>query len=306
MPKNGQQTQAFTDISMQSWVDRFLPMTWIPYAKTMRIDRPIGFLLLAFPGWWAILMSAEPAQWGLLPLFGLGAILMRGAGCAYNDWVDKDLDMKVTRTMVRPYASGQLKQSDMFKLMLCLLGVSFLILLTLPGIAIQLGFLVLIPVALYPWMKRITYWPQVFLGIAFNWGALLGWAAVNQEIDSPAWLLYFAGIIWTLIYDTIYAHQDKEDDIMIGIKSTALKFGESTKNILLMFTGLMLVFLLMAGHQAGMNVLYSLVCLLMAFIIAFRVITLDIDSPADCLKAFRQQAHIGWIVLIGILLGRAF
>ena len=208
------------------------PLSWRPYARLARLDRPIGTWLLLLPCWWSVAMAAGAqgsASWKtvwLLVLFAIGATAMRGAGCTYNDIVDREFDASVARTRSRPIPSGKVsvKQAWAFLIAQCLIGL--VVLLQFNAFAIVVGLASLAIVAAYPFMKRVTYWPQFVLGLAFNWGALMGWAVVMASLGAPAFLLYVGGIAWTLAYDTIYAHQDKEDDILIGLKSTALKFGD--------------------------------------------------------------------------------
>ena len=307
MPKSNSKKQAFTDIPQTSWLYRWLPETWLPYAKTLRLDRPIGIWLLVFPGWWAIAMVAPPSRIGyLFLLFLIGATVMRGAGCAYNDWVDIDFDTKVTRTKSRPYASGQLNGQELAKLIAGCLVIAFIILMALPLRTILIGLIALIPVAIYPWMKRYTYWPQLFLGFAFNWGALLGWTAATNKLTFAAWLLYFAGIFWTIIYDTIYAHQDKEEDLLIGLKSTAIKFGNYSLPILLGFTALMTLFLIFSGAKAGLSWPFYIMILSIAGCVSYQLFTLDFKDPNKCLEAFKEHRYVGWAVLFAIALGRVF
>ena len=206
-----------------------------PYALLMRLDRPIGWWLLLLPGWWAIVlasggvMNMNIKSWALMAAFLIGAVVMRGAGCVVNDIWDRDLDKMVERTRERPLASGavSVKQAAAFLSLLLMIGAA--ILLSMNMLTIMLGLLSLPLIALYPAMKRITYWPQLFLGLTFNFGALMGWAAVTGELSAAPLFLYLGGIFWTIGYDTIYAHQDKEDDALAGIKSTALKFGNRSK-----------------------------------------------------------------------------
>ena len=218
-----------TDIPNESWIDRLAPTGTRPYLSLARADRPIGTWLLLLPCWWSISLASPSWPDGkMLVLFVIGSLVMRGAGCTVNDIVDRNFDARVARTAARPISSGQVsvRQAIIFLALQLLLGL--VVLLQFNTFAIGLGIGSLVLVALYPFMKRITYWPQLFLGLTFNWGALLGWAAVKGGFGLSAAVLYAAGIFWTLGYDTIYAHQDKEDDILIGVKSTALKFGAST------------------------------------------------------------------------------
>jgi len=217
------------DIPVECWIDRRLPAAWRPYCRLMRLDRPIGTWLLLFPCWWSAALAAEgwPDLW-LFALFAIGAVVMRGAGCTVNDWADRDFDGKVARTAARPIPSGAVSPRQALIFLVAQLLVGLLVLLQLNWFAIGVGAASLLLVFPYPFMKRITYWPQAWLGLTFNWGALVGWAAVRGDLTLAPVLLYIAGVFWTLGYDTIYAHQDKEDDILVGVKSTALALGENT------------------------------------------------------------------------------
>ena len=214
-----------SDIPRESWLTRLLPRAAWPYARLARLDRPIGAWLLLFPCWWGIALAApgwpDPV---LFALFALGAVVMRGAGCTWNDITDRDFDARVARTADRPIPSGAVSVRQAAVFLAAQLAVGLAILLCLNRAAIGLGVLSLALVFTYPLMKRVTWWPQFFLGLAFNWGALMGWAAVRGDLAAPALLLYAAGICWTLGYDTIYAHPDREDDALIGIKSKSLLF----------------------------------------------------------------------------------
>ncbi|MBB3984763.1 4-hydroxybenzoate polyprenyltransferase [Sagittula marina] len=230
-----------SDAVKGNWVDRIAPPATRPYLRLSRADRPIGTWLLLLPCWWGLTLAMVAdgrASWFDLWIFvgcGIGAVLMRGAGCTWNDITDRDIDGSVARTASRPIPSGQVttKQALAWAIAQCL--IAFAILVTFPPMAIALGILALGPVAIYPFAKRFTWWPQIFLGIAFNWGALLAWTAHSGSLGWPAVALYVAGMAWTLFYDTIYAHQDKEDDALIGVKSTARLFGEATPRWLAWF-----------------------------------------------------------------------
>ncbi|MBK8158973.1 MAG: 4-hydroxybenzoate octaprenyltransferase [Rhodospirillaceae bacterium] len=296
-----------SDIQAGDWIDRHLPAGLRPYLRLARLDRPIGTWLLLFPCWWSLALAAPPGglpDIKMLVLFALGAVVMRGAGCTVNDIVDRDFDAKVARTANRPLASGALSLLQALMFLALLLAVGLLILVQFPFFSILLGAASLILVAAYPFMKRITWWPQAFLGLTFNWGALLGWAADRGALDpAPVWL-YLGGISWTLFYDTIYAHQDKVDDALIGIKSTALKLGAKTKPWLVVFAmlaiGCFATSLLLAG--TGLIALVALVAVLLHML--WQTYDVDLDDAKDCLTKFRSNRFIGWILFLGIVLDR--
>ncbi len=294
------------DALHEHWADRLLPSALRPFARLARLERPIGWWLLLLPGWWAIAMAQIAAGGGLanvwyLVLFLIGAVVMRGAGCTFNDIVDRDFDGSVARTRSRPIPSGQVSVGQAKAFMIGLSLTGFLVLIQFNWYAIALGVLSLATVVVYPFMKRFTYWPQVFLGIAFNWGALLGWAAVRGQLEWPAILMYFGGISWTLAYDTIYAHQDKEDDLAIGIKSTALKFGATTPKWLAFFFALCFVLLFASGFLAGAGILYYTGLAGAALHAVWQLVRLDIDNPERCLMLFRSNRNLGLIVFAGIM-----
>ena len=295
----------YTDIRAGGWVAR-LPEAWRPFALLMRLDRPIGSWLLALPGFWAFALAA-PA-WGrglwLTFLFGLGAVLMRGAGCVVNDLWDRDLDRQVERTAGRPLASGAVTPRQALAFLLGLLAVSFVILLQLSWAAILLGVLSLVPIALYPLAKRVTDWPQAVLGMVFSWAAPTGYAAATGGLDAAAIALWAAGFFWILGYDTIYAHQDREDDALVGIRSTALRFGERTRPFLAACYGVTLALLALAGALAGLSWWFALALLLPAALLARQVALLDIRDPAMCLRLFKANRDVGLAVALAFLIGR--
>ncbi|WP_137390322.1 4-hydroxybenzoate octaprenyltransferase [Rhodoligotrophos sp. lm1] len=299
------QPGSVADAVRRNWVDRYAPMALRPYFRLARLDRPIGTWLLLLPCWWSVALAQIAVGGGLpsillLVLFAIGALAMRGAGCTYNDIVDRDIDAKVARTRSRPIPSGQVsvRQAVAFMVVLCVIGLS--VLLQFNGFAILLGCASLLLVAAYPFMKRVTYWPQMVLGLTFNWGALLGWAALHGRLGWPAVILYVAGIAWTLGYDTIYAHQDKEDDALIGVKSTALKLGRSTRRWLVLFYGLALAGLAVAGLAAGAGTIFLTAWLLALAHAVWQISTLDIDDPARCLLLFRSNRDFGLIIFLGL------
>lgn len=285
-----------------SWVDSKAPAWTRPYLRLARADRPIGAWLLLWPCWWALAL-AKPmvSQWWLFLIFFVGAFAMRGAGCVYNDIVDRDIDALVERTRHRPLPSGAVNVAQALAFMVLLLLIGLLMLLVLNRFAIWLGLASLLIVAAYPFMKRVTDWPQLVLGLAFNWGALLGWAAVTGSLAPPAIALYFAGICWTLGYDTIYAHQDKDDDATIGVRSTALRFGSSTKAWLCLFYGGMIAFLALAAFLANLGVVFYAVGTLAALHLCAQIIRVDIHDPKTCLKVFRSNHLTGLLVFAAIL-----
>jgi 4-hydroxybenzoate polyprenyltransferase len=300
-------SRSFTDIRRDDWVDRLVPASLRPYCRLARLDRPIGSWLLLFPGWWSIALAAPPGEapsLRLLILFAIGAIVMRGAGCTINDMADRDFDRQVTRTAGRPIASGAISMKRALVFLALQLVIGLVILLQLSPLAIVLGVASLALIVTYPFMKRITYWPQAFLGLTFNWGALLGYAAVRDRLDAAPLLLYAAGIAWTLVYDTIYAHQDKEDDALIGVRSTALKFGAASRSWLVFFGVAMLLLLATMIQTAGLGLFGWLALAAVAGHLAWQIFAVDFDDPADCLTKFRANRWLGWILFFGIILGR--
>jgi 4-hydroxybenzoate polyprenyltransferase len=291
-----------TDIHHGDWVDRWLPGWAEPYARLARLDRPIGTWLLLFPGWWGIVL-ASPA-WPdpvLLLLFAIGAVVMRGAGCTLNDIADREYDAKVARTRLRPLPSGRVTVPQAVVFMAAQLMVGATILLSLNRACWWLGIGVLGLIGTYPFMKRITYWPQLFLGLNFNWGALLGWTAVTGALAWPSALLYLGGIFWTLGYDTIYAHQDKEDDIRIGVKSSALALGERTRPWLFVFYAAALTLWAAAGIGTGLGMLFWAGLVGAGLQFAWQAARVDINDPADCLAKFRSNRVTGWLLFAGIV-----
>ncbi len=295
-----------------NWVDTRAPDDLKPYLRLSRADRPIGTWLLLLPCWWGVLLGAlaHPDTRGVTTIWILiacsaGAFLMRGAGCTWNDISDRDIDPKVERTRNRPLASGQVTVREALIWMAIQMVASFLLLLTFNAAAVWLGVLALLPVAIYPFAKRFTWWPQAFLGLAFNWGALLGWTAQTGSLDWPAVVLYVAGISWTLFYDTIYAHQDREDDALIGVKSTARLFGENSEYWLRGFLVASVVLMSLAIIYALAPLAEPLVLsLALAAAWAFgahlnwQLGRLNINDGGACLRLFHSNRDAGLIVVL--------
>jgi 4-hydroxybenzoate polyprenyltransferase len=292
-----------------NWVDTIAPGPTRPYLRLSRADRPIGTWLLLLPCWWGVMLAAaaDPDGLNLFDLWivlgcAIGAFLMRGAGCTWNDMTDRDFDAAVARTKSRPIPSGQVTPKQAFVWLVVQSLLAFCILLTFNWSAIALGIASLIPVAIYPFAKRFTWWPQVFLGIAFNWGALLAWTAHTGSLGWPAVFLYLGGIAWTLFYDTIYAHQDTEDDALIGIKSTARLFGTNTgpwlRRFLVATITLIGLGVIMALLPGG-NILALVVALAgvwaMGWHMAWQLGRLDIEDPQLCMTLFRSNRDAGLI-----------
>ncbi len=294
-----------TDIVATGFVAR-LPPGWRPYALLMRLDRPIGWWLLFLPGLWSLLFGRQPAgrTAALVAMFLLGAILMRGAGCVVNDIWDRDLDRRVSRTAGRPLAAGTVTLRQALLLLAALLAISLVILLMLAPAARLLGVASLLLVALYPAAKRVTWWPQMMLGFTFGWGAPMGYAAASGRLDAVAAALYAAAIAWILGYDTIYAHQDREDDALVGIRSTARLFGDRSRPFLAICYGATLALLALAGHLAGLAVWFDVALILPAALLAWQVVALDIDDPALCLRLFKVNRDVGLAVALAVLVGR--
>lgn len=301
-------THPVADAAPGNWVDHYAPAPLQPYLRLIRADRPVGVWLLLWPCWWSVALAgvkaghAAPSPW-LLFLFAAGAFVMRGAGCIYNDIADRDYDARVARTMSRPIPSGQVSVSAAIVFMLALCFAGLAVLLQFNWFTVGLGIASLALVAVYPFMKRLTNWPQAVLGLAFAWGALMGWAAVFASLDWPPFFLYAAAIAWIIGYDTIYAHQDKEDDALLGLGSTALRFGKTTKRWLTLFYGAVLAFLLAAGYAAGAGWVYFAGLAMGGGHFVWQIATLDIDDPANCLKRFRSNAGFGALIFIAMAAG---
>ncbi|KAI4379844.1 hypothetical protein MLD38_006089 [Melastoma candidum] len=294
--------------SASCWIDVHLPRSARPYARLARLDKPIGTWLLAWPCFWSITLAASPGALPdvkLLTLFGCGALLLRGAGCTINDLLDRDIDLQVERTRSRPIASGLLSPSQG----ICFLGMQLLlglgILLQLNNYSQILGASSLLLVFSYPLMKRFTFWPQAYLGLTFNWGALLGWSAVKGSLDLPVVLpLYFSGVFWTLVYDTIYAHQDKEDDLKVGVKSTALRFGDMSKEWFSGFGVVCISSLALCGYNADIGWPYYAFLTAASGQLAWQIATVNLASHTDCCNKFVSNKWFGALIFGGILFGR--
>ncbi len=300
-------TGPVADAVKRHWVDTRLPAPLRPYARLARWERPIGWQLLLWPCLWSAALAAIskgygwPNPWHLL-LFFIGAIAMRGAGCTYNDLVDVDIDAKVERTRSRPIPAGQVTkfQARVFLVLQALVGL--VVLLQFDRFTIVLGLVSLLPVAIYPFMKRFTNWPQLFLGLAFSWGAFMGWSATWHSLSWAPVFLYLGGICWTIGYDTIYAHQDKEDDALVGVKSTARLFGDRTKPALIALYSLATVLFAVAAALADAGPAAFAGILAGVAHLGWQVAVLDIDDGDQCLKLFRSNDTYGWILFGGFTL----
>ena len=293
-----------------NWVDSIAPVYSRPYLRLARLDRPIGSWLLLMPCWWSVGLAGMhegrfPSVWHIV-LFFIGAFAMRGAGCTWNDLVDRDLDRLVDRTRSRPIPSGQVTVAQATAFMLTQAFVGLVVLLQFNRFTVVTGLVSLLVVAVYPYMKRITYWPQIFLGLAFSWGALMGWPAAFGRLDWPALVLYAGSISWVIGYDTIYAHQDREDDLLIGIKSTALLFGERTPQMLATFYTGAVALIGASGFMAGGGLIFT--AGLIAFVghLAWQITRLDIDDPAHCLVLFKSNRDAAIILFAAMLADAAF
>jgi 4-hydroxybenzoate polyprenyltransferase len=311
-----------TDINRAHWTLRLLPAWLRPYGRLARWDRPIGTWLLLFPCWWGLALSVPipPPDDGvgltsrhvpalgtlgyLMVLFAIGAVAMRGAGCTWNDILDRDVDAQVERTRNRPLPAGEATVTQALVWLAVQAVVGAVILLSFSRFAIAVGLASLVIVAVYPLMKRITSWPQVVLGFAFNWGALLGWAVAQDAIGWGAAALYLGGVAWTLVYDTIYAMQDQRDDAIVGVRSTARRFQAQPRTWLTFFAVLTVAGFTLAGWFTAIGPLYYVGVALVATHLAWQVATVKPHDPADCLHKFRANRVIGWLLLAGILAGR--
>ncbi len=289
-----------------NWVDTHAPLWTRPYLRLARMDRPIGSWLLLIPCLWSAALAAGIAQsvrdlpW-VIALFAIGSFVMRGAGCTWNDITDRDLDAKVERTRSRPIPAGQVSVKQALAFLVVQLAVGLLVLLQFDRFAVMTGVASLAVVAIYPFMKRVTYWPQIVLGLAFSWGALMGFAVILGRIDASALLFYAGSIAWVIGYDTIYAHQDTDDDALIGVKSTALLFGARTHLMLALFYGLaaLLIALSLRGAGAGWAAYLGL-AVFTAHLIR-QIARTDISDSALCLRVFRSNRDAGLLLFAGLL-----
>ncbi len=290
-----------------NWVDTLAPRWSRPYLRLSRLDRPIGSWLLLMPCWWSAALAAGVAHTTrqlpfIIALFFVGAFVMRGAGCTWNDITDRDLDALVERTRSRPIPAGQVSvpRAAVFLVVQALIGLAVLV--QFNRFAVATGIASLLIVAIYPFMKRITWWPQIVLGLAFSWGALMGFAVTFARIDAAAVLLYTGSISWVIGYDTIYAHQDTEDDALIGVKSTALLFAARTHQALLVFYALAVVLIGAALLLAGSGFPAWIGLAAFAVHLIWQVRRLDIGDPALCLRVFKSNRDAGLMLFAGLLL----
>jgi 4-hydroxybenzoate polyprenyltransferase len=304
-PEDRQESQPSS--TSKTWVDK-LPASWIPYAHLSRLEKPIGTWLLAWPCFWSIGLAAPAGSLpdlSMIALFGAGSVLLRGAGCTVNDLWDRDLDGKVERTRTRPLPSGAVSPIQAVGWLGAQLGLGFGVLLQLNGYSQALGASSLALVVAYPLMKRVTGWPQAFLGLTFNWGALLGWAAIRGTCDWTVVLpLYFGGVAWTLVYDTIYAHQDKKDDVAAGIKSTALAFGKLNREYLTAFVIANAACIAAAGYAAGCGAPYYAGLAAAVTHLGWQAATVNFDDAEDCGNKFRSNCWYGALLFAGITADR--
>jgi 4-hydroxybenzoate polyprenyltransferase len=302
------------DAPSDNWVYRFLPQSFWPLAQMARWDRPIGWQLLLLPCLWSAAMAANAQiASGVEPLlsiyqtfvwncalFTIGAIAMRGAGCTYNDLVDHELDAQVERTRSRPLPARRISRKNAKLFIIAQLGVGALVLFQFNWFTILLAIASLVVVAIYPFAKRFTDWPQLFLGLAFSWGALVGWSAVFEEVTWASFCLYLAAVFWTIGYDTIYAHQDREDDALIGVRSTARLFAENTKIWLALLYGLTLLLLALAYYLSGMPFVAYITLFFVMGLFIWQIKVLDINNPEQCLRLFKFNGKVGLIIFAGL------
>ncbi len=300
-------TAPLPDARPDNWVDRYAPPPARPWLKLARFDRPIGTWLLMLPGWQAVGMArAEQGKGpdiGLLVLIAIGALVMRGAGCAYNDIVDRDYDAKVARTAMRPIPAGQISVKGAWAYVVALSLVGLLILLSLKPLAIALGVGSLLLVAAYPFMKRITWWPQAWLGLTFNWGAPLGYAAATGHFGWQAVLLYASGFFWTLGYDTIYALQDMEDDALVGVKSSARRLGANAPQGVAVFYAICVLLTGAAAVVAGLGPFFWPFLVIYALHFVWQARALRVEDGSLALKLFKSNRDAGLILFLGMIAG---
>ncbi|MDX1581071.1 MAG: 4-hydroxybenzoate octaprenyltransferase [Alphaproteobacteria bacterium] len=313
-PENNGQTEELrpADARPDNWVDKWAPRPARPYLRLMRLDRPVGAWLLLWPCWWAVALATacetcgEPQlpSWRLLLAFAAGALIMRAAGCVINDLWDRKIDAKVERTAGRPIASGAVSVPQALMVLAGLLLAGLIVLLQFNTITILMGLLAVPLVIVYPLAKRVTYWPQLVLGLTFNWGAFLGWTAVKGGWPGwPSLLLYLGGVFWTLGYDTIYGHMDKRDDVKAGVKSAALALGERTKPFFWIVYPAALVLWGLAGWRADLGPLFYAGLGLAGVHFAWQILSVDLDDPPSCLRRFKSNIRFGAIIFLAIFAG---
>ncbi|MBS0517069.1 MAG: 4-hydroxybenzoate octaprenyltransferase [Proteobacteria bacterium] len=300
-------TTGFTDIDRQHWTLRYLPPWARPFGRLARWDRPIGIWLLLFPCWWSLAL-AEGRDWthllGWMVVFAVGTIAMRGAGCTWNDILDRKIDAGVERTRSRPLPAGEVQLRDAVIWMGLQALVGAVILFKFNKFAVAVGFASLAVVAIYPLMKRVTSWPQVVLGFAFNWGALLGFAAVTATLSWATVALYIGGVAWTLVYDTIYAMQDQRDDAVVGVGSTARRFARAPRLWLAAFAATALALWTAAGLLAPLGLPYFIVLAGVALHFGWQILDLKPHDQPDCLAKFQANAQVGWLMLLAVVAGQ--
>lgn len=298
-----------SDIAGHGWIADHAPASLRPYLVLLRLDRPIGTWLLLLPCWWGLALATTASvppmtvlYYGIL--FAIGAVAMRGAGCIVNDIYDRKFDSAVARTADRPIPSGTVSVPRALIVLTGMLFLGFVVLVQFNTLTIVVGAASLVLVFTYPLMKRVTYWPQIFLGLAFNWGALVGWTSLREELSWPSVALYLAGIAWTLGYDTIYAHQDKEDDALIGLKSTALLFGPNSAPLIASFFATTIIFLGIAGVLTDLHWIFFVGLTIAALHLCRQLKRVDLDQPKSCLYAFKSNRNFGLIVTATLLAGQ--
>lgn len=310
MTVQGDSDNKVADAPRGNWVDRFLPTRIRPYARLARLDRPIGWWLLLWPCWWSSTLATNYVQAPVpvlphLVLFLIGAIVMRGAGCTYNDIVDRKIDAEVARTRSRPIPSGQVSVWGALVFMVFLSLVGLVVLLQFDPFTVLLGLASLATIAIYPFLKRFTNWPQIGLGISFSWGALMGWSALFGDLDPAPIVLYVGCIFWVIGYDTIYALQDKEDDTLAGVRSTARLFGSRARRLVGISYGFAMLLFAVAFYLAEAEIVAFVGLALGAAHLAWQVRTLDTENPERCLRLFRSNRDFGWILFAGIVIDGA-
>jgi 4-hydroxybenzoate polyprenyltransferase len=316
MSSNPTDNMRVADAPSDNWVYRVLPAALWPYAQLARWDRPIGWHLLMWPCFWSTALasnvSAAAGEFSFtrfvahLFLFFVGSVAMRGAGCTYNDLVDQDIDMAVARTRSRPLPAGRVTrlQAKLFLVLQSLVGLA--VLLCFNTFSIVLGILSLAVVAIYPFAKRFTDWPQFFLGLAFSWGALMGWSAEFASLAFAPVALYIGAVLWTIGYDTIYAHQDKEDDAIVGVRSTARLFGENTRIWLAGLYSATVVLAAIAFMAAGVGFPAWIGLLVAAVLFGYQLLVLDINNRDQCLELFKFNTVVGAVIFLGLALAIPF